>query len=223
MGMVTARRAHRRSLALLAALTLGGAACSTSSATSTAVTTTTTTATTTVAATTTSTTSTSTIAATTTTTALPDDDVPPEIDLTADTFADFDHWWVEANRFYEWLGTHPTDDRDVLSILYHPAGPEIAQEIELNAAYLRDGVRWPNASLGDAIAVGCCPDPQHYMDGGRIPLLVVTTHPETTLVTDAEGNLIEELGGWARFTWKVEVVETDPGVWLVWDLGEALE
>jgi len=220
MGMVYARRVHRRSLSLLAVLMLGGAACSTSSPTTTTVTTTTTT----LAATTTTTTSTTMPTTnTTTTTALPDDDAPPEIDLTAETFADFDHWWVEANRFIEWLGAHPTDDLDVLSMLYHPDGPEIEEKVELNAAYLRDGVLWVNASLGEALAVGCCPNPQDYIDRGRIPLLVITTHPEGTRVTDIEGNLIEDLAGWTRFTWRIEVVRTDPGDWLVWDLGEVSE
>jgi len=200
---------------------LGGAACSTSSPTTTTVTTTTTSTTTTLAATTTTTTSTTmSMTTTTTTTALPDDDAPPEIDLTAETFADFDHWWIEANRFLEWLGAHPTDDLDVLSILYHPDGPEIEVTEDLNARYLREGVRWLNADLGEALTVGCCPDPQGYMDRGRIPLLVVTTHPEETRITDADGNLLEDLGGWAQFTWRVEVVETDPGTWLLWDLGE---
>jgi len=209
-----------RSLRLLAACVLLLAACSGSDATATSTTTSTTVAATTTTTTTTSTTTstTSTTIATTTST-VPNDEAPPQVDLTAETFGDLDRWWVGANEFVEWLEAHPTDDLGVLSMLYHPDGPEIQQQAELYRDYIKDDVRLLNANLGEALTVGCCPDPQAFMDEGDIRLIVLTTHPEPAQYVDSDGAVLEEISGWTRFTWRAQLTEVDDGRWLIWDLG----
>jgi len=191
---------------------LGGAACSTSTATSTTITTTTapvtTTTTTTLAPTTTTSTTTS------TTTTLPDDDTPPEIDLTAETCEDFDRWWVETNRFIEWLGTHPTDDLDVLSMLYHPDGPEIEQKAGLYRDYREQDIRLFNAGLGDALAIGC---PEELIADGWLIMIFRSAQTAAAQYVDPDGVPLRELPGWSSHEWDAKLKLTSEGEWLIWD------
>jgi len=218
-----------RSLRLLAALGLLLAACSGSDATATSTTatsttvaaTTTTTSTTSTSTTTTTSTTTSTTSTTiaTTSSTVPDGEGPPEIDLTAGILEDFFLWWVDANEFMEWLAAHPTDDLGVLSMLYHPDGPEIQQEAAYNKGHLEDGVRLLNADLGDALAIGGGSEPQESIDGGSITLKIISRHPDPAQLVDADGVVLEELEGWTEFRWRVELRRVGDGQWLVWDFG----
>ncbi len=213
-----------RSLRLLAALGLLLAACSGSDATATSTTatsttvasTTTTTPTTTTTSTTTSTTST-TIAATSST--VSDGEGPPEIDLTAGILEDFFLWWVDANEFIGWVKAHPTDDLGVLSMLYHPDGPDIEVRAELYRGYIEDDIRLLNGDLGDALAIGGGSEAQESIDSGSITLKIISRQPAAAQVVDSDGVVLEELEGWTEFTWRVELKRADDGQWLVWDFG----
>jgi len=207
-----------RSLRLLAALGLLLAACSGSDATPTSTTTSTTVAaaTTTTSTTSTSTTTTTTSTSTTTTVPVPDDEGPPEIDLTVETCEDLDRWWVEANKFMEWAEAHPTDDLGVLSMLYHPDGPEIQEQAELFAGYVEDGIRLLNADLGEALSIGC---PEELIPDGYMMMPMQSTQPEPAQFVDADGVVLNELEGWTEFRWRVELKRADDGQWLIWDFG----
>jgi len=212
-----------RSLRLLAALGLLLAACSGSDATTTSTTATSTTvaATTSTSTTSTSTTTTSTTSTTssTTTSMVPDGEGPPEIDLTAGILEDFFLWWVDANEFIGWVQAHPTDDLGVLSMLYHPDGPEIEEKAELYRGYVEDGIRLLNADLGDALAIGGGSEPQESIDGGSITLKIISRHPDPAQFVDSDGVVLNELKGWTEFRWRAELKRADDGQWLIWDFG----
>jgi len=106
-----------------------------------------------------------------------------------------------------------------LSMLYHPDGPEIQQEADLNNGYLEDGTRLLNGDLGEALAIGGGSEPQESIDSGSITLKIISRHPDPAQLVDAEGVVLEELEGWTEFKWRVELRQADDGRWLVWDFG----
>jgi hypothetical protein len=140
------------------------------------------------------------------------------MDLAAETFEDFFLWWVDANKFMEWIDAHPTDDLEVLSMLYHPDGPEIQQQAEAYAGLLADGLRLKNGGIGQVNAIGGGPDPLAEMAAGSITLETVTTHPTPSAFIDAAGTILEEVPGWTTAVWQVHVVKDGNGRWLIWGL-----
>jgi len=207
-----------RSLKLLATCVLLLAACSGSDATPTSTSTTMMAPTTTTTSTTSTSTTTTTTTTTSTTTTVPDDDGPPEMDLTAEMFRDFDRWWVEANRFIGWIAAHPTDDPDVLGLVFDAEGPAYRRQVLASREKLDADVRWLDADLGGFLVVGTRSDPQEQMAQGSIVLSIESAHPEPAKVVDAVGTVIEEIPGWTSHWWRVELVRSDDGRWLIWDI-----
>jgi hypothetical protein len=130
---------------------------------------------------------------------------------------------VEANEFFGWIQAHPTVDPDVLGLLFDPEGPAYERQVLASQEELDADVRWLDADLGRYRAIGSRPDPDEHMAQGSIVLSVDSAHPEPAKIADASGTVIEEIAGWTSRWWRVELVRSDDGRWLIWDIGSEEE
>ena len=142
----------------------------------------------------------------------------PEVDLRADTWTEFLQAFPELDAYWTWLHAHPTDDPDVLSVIFHPDGPAFETEAEGQRAVAERGWRLiADSAFGEIIGFGCCPDPEAQMESGRLPILIVSrAGSPPAYVVDSNGSLTEELPGWDRAEFRLVLHRSDDGRWRIW-------
>ncbi len=146
---------------------------------------------------------------------------PPLVDLQAETFEDLRAVWDQIDAYWAWLNAHPTDDPEVLGVIFHPEGIEYARQAETLGSLERDGLRLVAfTAIGEVTAFGCCPDPQAEMDRGSITLAIRTAWPgtERATLTDSDGLVLETFPGWRLQSWLITLRRSDNGHWLVAEL-----
>jgi hypothetical protein len=115
-----------------------------------------------------------------------------------------------------WAYANPAEASAVLDRALDPEGPEYGTQLEVVTSLADRGRRIVAATaLGEAVGIGCCPDPDAEMVDGDIGLIVITTNPLTAQVVDEDGQLLEELSGWTSAEWNIYLRRTDDGEWRV--------
>ena len=151
--------------------------------------------------------------------ALTDPDAPaPPVDLQADTWSELVGVWAEIDAYWTWLNAHPTEDPDVLAVIFHPDGPEFDEQIKVNRNVVAQGLRVISEStLGEIIGFGCCPDPDRELATGKVRVLVITRAPTPfAVVTLDDGTVTEEIPGWDRAEFSLEFRRTANDGWKLW-------
>lgn len=148
------------------------------------------------------------------------DEGPPSVDLRAETFEDLRAVWDQIDAYWAWLNANPTDDPEVLGVIFHPEGIEYARQAEGYRAILNQGWRVLNGSPGEVMAFAH-PDPHPDMGLGSISVGLVTADPIGAQVIDHQGSTVETLPGWERRQWIARLVRSSNGSWRVWSLDRA--
>lgn len=143
---------------------------------------------------------------------------PPAVDLQANTWAELVGVWSDIDAYWTWLNAHPTDDPEVLSVIFDPEGPEFAEQQEEMRTLL--GSEWriiAPSTIGEVVGFGCCPDPAAELATGRMRLLIETRSADGEAVVLSETNQVEQrFAGWDRRSFRVELVRSVGGDWQVW-------
>lgn len=143
---------------------------------------------------------------------------PPEVDLTADTWAELLVVWEQIDAYWTWLYSHPELANSRLPEVFHPDGPAFSQQGDTFEDLAADGLRRiADSTFGRIVGFGCCPDPDTQMASGRLPLNLTTSLlADAVIYLNTEGSVEFAADGWASRQFSVELRRDELGRWLVW-------